>query len=47
VTALYTLLVGIGGFLVWACRHVGVQAREWQDLAEADWPLTLKDEASA
>jgi hypothetical protein len=47
VTALYALLGAIGAFLVWACRHVGVQAREWQDVAEADWPLTLKDGAGA
>jgi hypothetical protein len=43
---MYTLLSALGAFLVWACRHVGVQTRDWQDVAEADWPLTLKDEAS-
>jgi hypothetical protein len=43
VTALFVLLGAEGAFLVWACRHVGVQAREWEDVAEADWPLTLKD----
>jgi hypothetical protein len=47
VIALYALLCSGALFVLWACRHVGVQAREWQDLAEADWPLTLKDEDNA